>query len=640
MRIKLLLLTFFISFSLALSAQVATTLVLVKFAAGTSEAEIESTFKSIDGLYAYNKSYHITNPDVVMLPIASGDFADIKQQLVNGDNPVTYVAPVYSGPKGEKVTYTDELFAKLKNPADLTQLRKLATTNNATLVGETSFLKNVYKLKVNAKDADALETAKALRKSALFEYTEPNYLFTVLTTAITDSVEEPNDALFFRQWNMLNTGAPSHWNGVESADMNVLDAWQLTMGSPDIKVAILDSGVDTLHEDLVDNLLPGYDARGEGTNGYPTPNFKEDGHGTCCAGIVAAVANNGIGVAGVAPKCKIIPVRVFNYLNLGGSFGVQPWSTGEQFADGITWAWREGKADVASNSWGIPDYILAAIDDDGSQVALVSEALREAITQGREGLGTPYLFSTGNDGLTDTIPIWPARMPETIGVNATSMCDQAKTDTSCDNETWWAGNWGTGVDISAPGVKIPSTDMTGTKGYKPAEYYNTFNGTSAACPNAAGVMALILSANPIIPAAEARRIISVTADTVGGYHYTKDTVAYWSKDLGYGRVNALAAVQLALAYEPPIEQALTSFVYNDESTNESYLHFFLENPSEVAVDIYDIMGKVVKSFPTTVNEGNVNMLINAGELRTGIYILRLNVGGSESSLKFFAYRAK
>ena len=89
----------------------------------------------------------------------------------------------------------------------------------------------------------------------------------------------------------------------------------------------------------------------------------------------------------------------------------------------------------------------------------------------------PWFFSSGNDGVTDTIPLWPARIDITVAVNATSMCDERKSPSSCDGENW-AGNWGPGVDVSAPGVRIPAPDMLGTNGFHQTDYYNSFNGTA------------------------------------------------------------------------------------------------------------------------------------------------------------------
>ena len=100
--------------------------------------------------------------------------------------------------------------------------------------------------------------------------------------------------------------------------------------------------------------------------------------------------------------------------------------------------------------------------------------------------------ASGNDGGS---PIWPGRLDGVFAVNATSMCDERKHPGSCDGQNW-EGNWGANLDISAPGVQIAATDMMGTAGYAPSHYSTDFGGTSAACPNAAGVMGLILSVSP------------------------------------------------------------------------------------------------------------------------------------------------
>lgn len=635
MGIRSLLLIIFISLSGFLGAQTTPTHVLIKFVHGASEGTIAESISRVPELATYDKSYRLPNPDVVILPIKYGEFEEIAFYL-KLEEAITYIAPAYTNEKGQFVTFTDELFVKVQNEDDLKLLERYVNVSRSELLGETAFLDNVYRVRVNKNSPrNAHEFAELLKRSNQFEYAEANYLF----TPIVPAVDPPDDPIFNRQWNMLNTGEPQQYNGEPEADMNVLDAWETTMGSPDIKIAILDSGVDTLHEDLADNMASGlgYDAVGDGRRGFPNNNYDEDGHGTCCAGIAAAVANNGIGIAGVAPQCKIIPIRVFYYTVIGTGGDVQPWSTAEWFADGITWAWKNAGADVASNSWGVPDFLLDFIDPNGEGVALVNDAIEQATTKGRGGLGTPYLFSSGNDGVTDTIPIWPARYEATIAVNAMSMCDEAKTKTSCDHESWWAGNWGNGLDISAPGVKIPATDMTGGDGFKPGEYYNTFNGTSSACPNAAGVMALILSANSRLLAEDARSIISTTCDKVGGYDYdVNKKYGTWSKDLGYGKVNAQAAVAMASTTDSWVDN---TFTYYDESTSSNYLHFFMQTEGEAELEVYDIMGNLIKSFSAgNYSQGNKNVLINSNELKTGIYIVRLKMPNEEKKVKFFAFR--
>ncbi len=290
-------------------------------------------------------------------------------------------------------------------------------------------------------------------------------------------------------------------------------------------------------------MLAGYDATGLGSGGAPS---GDDAHGTACAGIVAGVGNNAVGVAGVAYSCKIIPVRIA-YSDANGNWV----TTNASIGTAIDWAWQTAGADVLSNSWG-----------GGSSSSLINDAITRAVTQGRGGLGAPVIFAAGNDNGAVS---YPATLTNVISVTAMSMCNQRKSTTSCDGETFWGSNYGTNGDISAPGVKIYTCDISGSAGYESGNYTATFNGTSSACPNAAGVMALILSVNPALTMASARQIIESTCDKVGGYTYSSGVSGQpngtWSNDLGYGRVNALAALQLAnpvVCTSPPAVGSVTA----------------------------------------------------------------------------------
>jgi subtilisin family serine protease len=212
-------------------------------------------------------------------------------------------------------------------------------------------------------------------------------------------------------------------------------------------------------------------------------------------------------------------------------------------ADAFGWASLTAQADVLSNSWGLPPFLKNLLPGNGGP-QLVEESIAQAITAGRNGLGLPTFFSSGNVG---DLPQWPMDIvTEAIAVNSSSMCDERKHPQSCDGEDWWEGNWGAGLDISAPGVKIATCDPSGSYGYESGNYTYTFNGTSSACPNAAGVMALILSVNPSLSFKQAYGLLCTHADKVGGYAYDSTaTYGTWSKELGYGRINALNAVAYA-----------------------------------------------------------------------------------------------
>ncbi len=347
---------------------------------------------------------------------------------------------------------------------------------------------------------------------------------------------------------MNNTGGL--YNGNTGSDIHINPAWNITSGAG-IKVAVIDMGVDLTHPDLVNNLLPGYDALGQGTNGNQKGN---DAHGTGCAGIIAAQANNNLGITGVAYNSKIIPIRV------GQNGSLSTLST----ANGINWAVNDG-ADILSCSFG------------GGSSNVELQAINNAIANGRNGKGCIVLASSGNDN-TSKID-FPAAYSNVIAVGSTNPCDTrnvASADpNSCDYDTrndillpqgfMVAGgsNYGTGLGVVAPGVNISTTDIHGAAGFSAlsnnegwkmytgdgigTDYVQNFDGTSAACPFAAGVMALILSVNPNLSNTQATAILEQSANKVGGYNYSTNLInGSWNNEMGYGRVDACAAVLCAL----------------------------------------------------------------------------------------------
>ena len=198
-----------------------------------------------------------------------------------------------------------------------------------------------------------------------------------------------------------------------------------------------------------------------GSNGGPA----SDAHGTNCSGIIAAVGDNSIGVVGIAYGCKIIPFAL-GYESPPGSG--QLFTNDTWISNCFNYAWNTAGADVISNSWG-----------GGSVSSTITNAINTATTSGRGGNGTAVLFAAGN---SNSSVQYPATLTSVISVAAMSMCNTRKTTTSCDGENFWGSNFGTGLDVGAPGVKIYSTDLTGTAGYSNTDYFSSFNGTSSACP--------------------------------------------------------------------------------------------------------------------------------------------------------------
>ncbi len=282
-----------------------------------------------------------------------------------------------------------------------------------------------------------------------------------------------------------NVNDPSFGKEWHLAQINAPTAWDTSTGSG-ITIAILDSGVDGTHPDLAAQLVPGW-------------NFFDDngdtsdvlGHGTAVAGVAAAASNNGIGIAGVAGGARIMPIRITN------ATGYAYWST---TAQGLIWAADHG-ADVANLSL---------------EGMAASSTMQTAANYFRSKGGT-VIVAAGNAGTVDNT----APTDTMIVVSATDSRDRIASLSS----------FGNFVSISAPGQSIYSTARGGG--------YGTWSGTSMAAPMVAGTAALILAVRPDLSPTQVDSTLFASATDLGA---TGRDIYF-----GYGRVNAAAAVQAAVA---------------------------------------------------------------------------------------------
>ena len=577
------------------------TKIIVKFDHSLSEEEIHHQLIQVSGI-----SGHLVFLEAPELVIAYTDGSIITSsrdvliliETIEAFPNVHYVGKYLKNENDYSFGILNEVFVKPVSAESLSLLNNLLLDQKVIDNGPYRFDDQIVKLVLDKNSSSTpFELAMELHLMDEFDFAEPNYLLNPKPAV--------NDPLFFRQWALENTGSAVQGNGTPDADMDVVEAWSITTGDPDIKIAIVDSGIDTLHPDLIDNILPGFDGTGMGSNGFPNDNYSSDGHGTACAGIAAAKGDNGLGVAGVAYDCSIIPVRVFYYVDtsfMGIPLGVVAFSTSEFFANGINWAWQNG-ADVQSHSWSVPDLILNSGALSGNP-ALVESAIVDATTLGRNGRGCPNIFSSGNDG---DPPYWPGRIPAAMTVNTTSMCDEAKTPSSCDGQNW-TGNWGANLDFGAPGVSIATTDVQGTEGFTGSSYHNSFNGTSASCPNAAGVIALILSVDPELTAIETRQILSETCDKVGGYNYDSTAVyGGWSPELGYGRINAHKAV-LAASDITSVQEIDNTFIGVYPNPANGAVRVSIGSSFDaISLKVYDVSGLLLHEELTDPSSKEINV---------------------------------
>ncbi|WP_309280873.1 S8 family serine peptidase [Fluviicola sp.] len=426
---------------------------------------------------------------------------------LNNNSSTIKASPCFKTATGKRLGLTNNFYVKVQSSSTST-LYEYAQNNNLEVLGKDPYMDSWYILSCTKNNSkNSLEYANQFHESGLFITAEPEFVYHDLQATL--------DPLYSSQWGMHNTG--QYGSSYAGIDIHAEQAWNIATGN-NVKVAVYDQGFEMNHPDLVSNVYStGYDA----TTGSSPAQVRGD-HGTACAGIVGAEQGNHLGITGVAPKSNIVSI----------SINLQLSDTPLQFASGFSWAWHNG-VEVISNSWG---------GDTPSNI--ITDAINEAIQLGRNGKGCVVVFASGNENNTN-IRYPGSAIPEILVVGAMSPCGQRKSLSSCDGENWWGSCYGTQLDIVAPGVKIPTTDRQGGLGYNSGNYDANFNGTSSACPH---VAALILSVNPCLTAGQVRDIIEQTAQKVGGYGYTPTSGrpnGTWNNEMGYGLVDAYAAVQKA-----------------------------------------------------------------------------------------------
>lgn len=367
-------------------------------------------------------------------------------------------------------------------------------------------------------------------------YAEPNYLRYL--TAV------PNDPSFPQQWGLNNT-AQAHVvsqssqtsSGTADADMNVAEAWDIEQGDPGTVIAIIDSGVDTTHPDLAPNLwtnageIPGNNLDDDGNglrddvNGWdfaendatlhePNSDFFGHDHGTHVAGIAAAAMNDGIGIAGVCPSCRIMVLKVFEPADTDDRPGKDTMigKLGAEI-DAIDYAIEMG-ADVINGSF-------ASAAWSKSERAALNRALNANVSlvfaASNSNLDNDLFLARDDDGdgaFDVASPEFPASydLPSLISVGATNDRDQNGYSTACaairrsPDFPCAFTNWGhESVDLSAPGVDILST--------LPNSTYDAFDGTSMAAPHVAGVVGLLRTLHPTYTPAQVRNALMNSVDT-------------------------------------------------------------------------------------------------------------------------------
>ena len=361
------------------------------------------------------------------------------------------------------------------------------------------------------------DTIEKLKKNPSVRYAEPNYLWRA-TAAL------PNDPDFDLQWGLYNTGQTG---GTVDADIDASEAWDVNTGSPDVVVAVIDTGVDYTHIDLAGNMwtnageIPG-NTIDDDNNGYvddvhginaidgsgdPMDDAVDIYHGTHCAGIIAAVGNNSTGISGVCWSSKIMALKFLNEWGFGSTDDAI-----ECIEYMVTMKNSYGvNVKVLSNSWGGDGY---------------SYALEDAINLAKES-DILFIAAAGNGGSNnDLLPDYPASY-DCLNIISVAASDH-------NDELAYFSQYGyNSVDVAAPGVNIWSAKL--------GDDYQYLSGTSMAAPHVSGLAGLIFAKNPAISYLDVKEKIFRTVDKKS---YLEDVIA------SGGRINAYNALTASIQPGP------------------------------------------------------------------------------------------
>lgn len=404
-----------------------------------------------------------------------------------------------------------EVLVRFRPGTSVERMRNIALSLNDRVEDEIEAVDGLAVIE-DEDGATAEEVAAQYRAlGALVEYAEPNYRINLdRELPGTTAHDHPDDPMFDEQWSLDNHG---QGGGRAQADISAVRAWAKTTGSSKVVVAVIDSGVDYTHQDLVNNIWvrpPDMDAYTDDelgtiddTYGFNAVNdngdpMDQNGHGTHCAGIIGAEGGNALGIAGVNWKVEIMPLR---FIDASGS------GSTKDAIKAINYVIDRKRAGVnvrvISASWGSTMYSKA-----------LEDAIREA---GKEGI--LFIAASGNASAdADRSPHYPASydLPNIISVAALTRNDELAS----------FSNYGAKrVHIAAPGAEILSTWLNGD--------FREASGTSMATPEVAGVAALVLSVDPDLSMKDLRERLLKSVDKL-------DSLA--GKVSSGGRINAAKAV--------------------------------------------------------------------------------------------------
>ncbi len=504
------------------------------------------------------------------------------------DNSTSNISDETTGNSSAK-SILNELFVRFKitNPSTNPIAKNLHAQVNATVIKDYKEISGLQLVKIPANIS--LEDAIHIySQNAYVLYVEPNQVYQIGLI--------PNDTSFNNQWGLYNNGQIIYgWWGIAGADINAVNAWNISTGSSNVVIAVLDTGIDLNHIDLQGNLwinrgeIPN-DGIDNDNNGYIDDYYgwdffnndndpsDDNGHGTSIAGVIAAVGNNSQGITGVMWNAQIMTLKFLDKYGYG---------TDEDALDAILYANKMG-AHVINNSWNGGSY---------------SKVLKDAISLSK----ALVVCAAGNESKNnDIIPEYPA------SYTCSNLISVAATDME-DYITYFSNYGITSVDVAAPGTYIYST--------LPGNKYGFSSGTSMSTAFVSGLAGLIKSVRPDLTNIQIKNTILNNVDV-------KSSLV--GKILTGGRINAYKALTniiTSLNYpkilntdpgknsvEVPLNKIIKIYFNGDVKKGSSFNRISLK----------DAKGKSI-SIQRSIN-GNI-LIINASKLVYGNkYTLKIPAG--------------
>lgn len=471
-----------------------------------------------------NQHPHLGGFEVVTLKKTKERGLDNQMTMMRGLDEVDITTHVYHLPGSDKpLVPTGTLYIQFAKNVTETQQTTLLKELNLTVKENRGDGKVVAA--VTAASPNPIKCAMALGEKKEVKWVEPDMDAELVPYAYA----APQARLMGQMWHLQNSGRIPDNSAIRikaGADSKVVEAWKLLdgYGNPNLVVAVIDNGFDLTHPDLNTKVVRPWDL-------WNNSNQLQSGdprysHGTPCAGV--AIAPQTGGMCGAAPSARFMPVS-------GTGFSIE--STEAMF----NYVVRNG-ADIVSCSWGTVQNGYQLSPD---KVAAIGRAARD----GRGGKGCVICYAAGNEGV-DYVNFY-ATHPDVICVGASTSEDEHPDYSNTGPEVTVVAPsnggyypivsarayWDDGIEGEVGAAKWYYGD-----GIDRGSKYQHFGGTSSSTPLVAGICALILSANPNLTAREVKQVLCQTADKIGS---PSEYVNGKSLRFGYGRVNALKAVQEA-----------------------------------------------------------------------------------------------